>query len=218
MSKTVLNKSLLLVLYGFPGSGKSYFAKELCNSLQVVHIQADRIRYELFETPKYDKAENQVVEHLAEYMMEEFLSAGVSVVYDADVTRVAQRRRLRELARKTHAQYVLAWFQIDIESAFTRLAKRDRRKAENKGAQEYDRTTFDSQINTMQHPNKDEDFVVLSGKHSFGMQKSTLMRKLFELNMVSAENITSGVVKPGMINLVSAAGRVDHSRRNIRIR
>lgn len=218
MSKTVLNKPLLLVLYGFPGSGKSSFARQLCDSLQAVHIQSDRIRAELFQKPRFDKSENQVVDHLVEYMMDEFLSAGVSVIYDADVNRVSQRRKLRETARKQHAQYLLAWFQIDVEGAFARVNKRDKRKIDDKFARDFNRTEFDSYINTMQHPTKDEDFFVLSGKHSFAMQRSTLMKRLFELNLTNAEKVSEGVIKPGMVNLVPSAGRVDLSRRNITIR
>lgn len=217
MSKLTLNKPLLLVLYGFPGSGKSAFARQFCEHVQAVHIQSDRIRGELFEAPRYDKAENQVVDHLVEYMLEEFLSAGVSVVCDIDVNRSVQRRKLRETARKMRAQYQLAWFQIDIESAFTRVAKRDRRKIDDKYAQPFNRTEFDGYIRTMQNPTRDEDFVVLSGKHSFAMQKAAIMKKLFEYNMVNAEEVTTNVIKPGMVNLVPA-GRVDMSRRNIRIR
>lgn len=217
MSKIVLNKPLLLVLHGFPGAGKTTFSRQLCEFVQAAHVHSDRIRAELFEKPRYDKAESQVVDHLVEYMMEEFLSAGVSVIYDTDVTRSSQRRRLREVARKNHAQYQLSWFQIDIESAFARLAKRDRRKLDDKYARSLNRSEFNSYVGSMQNPTRDEDYVVLSGKHSFAMQKGALMKKLFELKMVSAENVSSGVIKPGMVNLVPAAGRVDMSRRNIRI-
>ena len=218
MSKLVLNKPLLLVLYGLPGAGKTTFARQFCEAVQAVHIQADRIRAELFEKPRYDKAENQVVDHLVDYMMQEFLNAGVSVVYDAEVVRSGQRRVLREVARKAHAQYMLAWFQIDVESSFGRISKRDRRTIDSKYARDLNRTEYDAYIAAMQHPGKDEDFVVLSGKHSFAMQRSPLMKRLFELNMINAENVSSGVIKPGMVNLVPDAGRVDMSRRNITIR
>ncbi len=218
MSKIALNKPILLVLYGFPGSGKSAFARQLCESVQAVHVQSDRIRDELFEKPKYDKAENQVVDHLVDYMMEEFLNAGVSVVYDANITRTSQRRRLREVARKARAQYLLAWFQIDVEGAFARVAKRDRRKLEDKYARNFSRTEFDSYVQAMQNPTRDEGFLVLSGKHSFSMQRGALIKRLYELNLVSAESVSSGVIKPGMVNLVPTAGRVDMTRRNIRIR
>lgn len=216
MTKSITSKPLLIVLYGFPGSGKSTFARQMSQNLNMAYVQADRIRSELFENPKYDKSEDQIVEHLTEYMMEEFLSAGVGVIYDADTIRLSKRKLLREFAKRAHAEYILAWFQIDTESAFARLRRRDRRKIDDKFAREFDRTTFDSYIAGMQNPRSGEDYLVLSGKHSFAMQRSTIMKRLYEMNLISADNATSNVIKPGLINIVP--GRVDMSRRNIRIR
>src|SRR5438105_1212251 len=99
MSKILLTKPVLICLYGFPGSGKSYVARNLAETIQLAHVGADRIRSELFEQPRYDNQENSVIAHLMNYMTEEFLSAGVSVVYDTNALRSAQRRKLRELAR-----------------------------------------------------------------------------------------------------------------------
>src|SRR6185437_13928160 len=125
MSKVAPTKPLLILLYGFPGAGKSYFARQLCEHVQAAHIHGDRIRHELFEEPRYDKQENTVVSQLMDYMTGEFLSAGVSVIYDTNSMRLSQRRTLRDMARKMHAQPLLIWLQIDIESAFTRVASRD---------------------------------------------------------------------------------------------
>jgi predicted kinase len=218
MSKIVPNKPVLVMLYGFPGSGKSHFAGQLCNFLQAAHVSGDKIRHQLFENPRYDKAENEIVDHLMEYMTEEFLDAGVSVVFDTNVTRRARRRYIRELARKAHAKPILAWLQIDPDSAFARVSQRDRRRNEDKYAMPLDKPKFNEVIGDMQNPDKDEDFIVLSGKHSFPMQRSSLLKRMYDLNLLSADMLTSNVVKPGMVNLIPDAGRVDMTRRNITIR
>ena len=137
MSKILLTKPTLIMLYGFPGAGKTHFARQLCDSVSAAHVQSDRIRSELFEKPQYDKRENEIVTHLMDYMSEEFLSAGVSVVYDVNALRIGQRRVLRDLARKAKATHMLIWLQIDQESAMQRLLKRDRRKADDKYAASY---------------------------------------------------------------------------------
>jgi predicted kinase len=145
MLKITPTKPLLILLYGFPGAGKTYFARQLCEQLQVAHVQGDRIRSELFDQPRYDKEENAVVNQLMDYMTEEFLSAGLSVVYDANAMRFAQRHSLREMARKHKAQPMLVWLQIDPESAYMRIAKRDRRRIDDKYAASIDRQTFEGQ-------------------------------------------------------------------------
>src|SRR5579871_1226190 len=98
MTKLVPNKPFFLMLYGYPGSGKTYFARQFCEAVQAAHLQSDRIRGELFEKPRYDKQENAITTQLIDYMSEEFLAAGLSVVYDTNAMRVGQRQALRDLA------------------------------------------------------------------------------------------------------------------------
>lgn len=215
MAKIALNKPVLIMMYGFPGAGKTYFARQLSDSLQAVHVSEDRIRGELFEKPRYDKEENEVVQHLTHYMAEEFLNAGVSVIYDANLVRSQQRRQLRDLAKRAHVKPILLWFQVDHDTAFARIMKRDKRRVDDKHARPFDRSGFDAYITSMQNPGRDEDFVVLSGKHSFLMQRSTLVRRLYDLNLITAESTSSNVTKPGMVNLVPT--RADLERRTIRI-
>src|SRR3989344_8589784 len=129
MNKVTPAKPLCIILYGFPGAGKTHFARQLSEVIQAAHVNGDRLRYELFENPRYDKREDEIIEHLMAYMADEFLSAGMSIIYDVNATRVGQRRLLRDMARKASAEPVLVWMQIDPESAFMRVTKRDRRKA-----------------------------------------------------------------------------------------
>jgi predicted kinase len=219
MPKVIPTKPLLIMLYGFPGAGKTYFARQLCEHLQAAHIQGDRIRGELFDNPQYDKEENQVITQLMDYMSGEFLNAGISVVYDTNAMRLSQRRALRELARKGHAQTLLIWFQIDPESATARINKRDRRRSDDKFAMHTDKATFERIVGGMQNP-QNEDYIVISGKHTFNTQLSAFMKRLRELGLASQQQTSSKLIKPGLVNLVPnpSAGRVDMSRRNIVIR
>lgn len=221
MAKTVPNQPVLIMLYGFPGAGKTYFARQLCEHVQAAHVQGDRIRGELFEKPRYDKQENDVINQLMNYMTEEFLNAGLSVVYDANAMRLAQRHALRDIARRAHAQPLLIWFQMDTDSAYIRNAKRDRRRADDKYAAAYDRKTFEAIIGHMQNPVPAEDYLVVSGKHTFNAQYGAIVRRLRDLGLLDTLGATP-VVKPGMVNLIPQPnpykGRVDESRRNIVIR
>lgn len=183
-------------------------------------MQADRIRSELFETPRYDKEENAVIGQLMDYMTGEFLNAGISVVYDTNSMRAAQRHALREMARKAHAVPLLVWLQIDAETAFVRGTKRDRRRADDKYAATMDRNMFNSVVGYMQNPVNTEDYVVISGKHAFNTQYSAAAKKMRELGILQPTDSPSGIPKPELVNLIPnpAAGRVDMSRRNIVIR
>ena len=220
MSKLTPTKPFLFMLYGFPGSGKTYFARQFCEQIKAAHVQADRIRSELFEEPRYDKQENLVVLQIVNYMVEEFLKAGVSVVYDMNAMRLAQRRVLRESARRAGADSVLLWQQIDPESAMARAMKRDRRKADDHYAMAPDYTTFQKIAGGMQNPLAGEDYIVTSGKHVFNTQFNAVLRHLYQRGIVTANYGTDKVAKPGLVNMVPNpnAGRVDMTRRNITIR
>jgi predicted kinase len=219
MSKITPSKPVLILLYGFPGSGKTFFARQLAEHIQCAHVQNDRIRYELFEEPRFDKQENQIVTSLMDYMTEEFLSAGVSVIYDVNAFRKSQRFNLRDMARKKGAKTIVVWLQIDAETAFARLQKRDRRRADDRYAMSYTKEAFQKFAAHMQHPDL-EDFVVISGKHTFGAQKNMVIKRLYNIGVIDAANIKNTVAKPGLVNLIpnANAGRVDMTRRNVTIR
>lgn len=218
MNKIVLNKPVLIVLYGFPGSGKSYVARMLAENFHLAQVSADRVRSELFENPRYDNQENAIVAHLMNYMAEEFLSAGVSVVYDSNAGRLAQRRSLRELGRRHKAENLLIWLQIDLESAYARTQSRDRRTQDDKYAEPQTRQSFDKQASAMQNP-QGEDYLVISGKHNFTSQKGAILNHLYQLGLTNSTTVQSNVTSPGLVNLVPnpRAGRLDISRRNISI-
>lgn len=219
MAKIVPSKPFLLLLYGYPGAGKTYFARQLSENMQVAHLQFDRIRAELIKKPRYDNDEAEGLTQLMNYMAEEFLSAGLSVVYDMPASRARQRLTIRELARRNHAQPLLVWFQLDQETAFLRNVRRDRRRADDKYTPRLDRTTFDAEIAYMQNPVASEDYVVVSGKHLFNMQQSAVVSKLRDLGVLSSNDASQRVIKPGLVNLIPGSqGRADMSRRNISIR
>lgn len=219
MSKIYPTKPFLLLFYGYPGAGKTYFARQFCDNVQAAHLQADRVRAELFTQPRYDKQENAIVNQLMNYMSEEFLSAGLSVAYDVDAARSGQRRVLYEMARRCHAQPLIVWFQMDPDTAYDRSIKRDRRRSDDKYAAEWDRTTFEAITERMQIPTRNEDYVVISGKHLFPTQQSAVISKLRGLGVITTDDSNSRIIKPGMVNLIpNSSGRVNLSRRNISIR
>ena len=220
MSKIVPHKPFLMIFYGAPGSGKTYFARQFAEEVQAANLQSDRVRSELFEKPRYDQQENNVVAQLMDYMTEEFLTAGMSVIYDTNAMRTVQRKALAEIAKKHGAIPILVWFQVDVESAFARNIKRDKRRADDRHAVGWDRTTFDSILSYMQNPDYHEDPVVASGKHHFSTQRNIVMSKMRDKGILLVQDYAGSLAKPGMVNLVppSSIDREDMTRRNIYIR
>jgi predicted kinase len=220
MNKIILKKPALICIYGYPGSGKSYVARNLAQHIQMAHVSADRIRSELFHQPRFDTQENAITNHLMNYIAEEFLTAGVSVVFDTNSSRLSQRRYLRELAKKHSAKFLLVWIQIDMDSAFERTQIRDKRTQDNKYSEAQTKNTFDKHTANMQNPSDDEEYMVISGKHSFSSQKSTIYNKLYQLGLMGSDIVQQNIAKPGLVNLVPAHysdPSQEFQRRNINI-
>lgn len=207
------------MLYGLPGSGKSFFSRQTSELLGIPVISSDRIRYELFEKPTYSRDEQQVVINIMNVMLEEYLKHGMSVIYDVSLNRTQDRKALREFAKKQGVSTILLWLQADADTCLMRSKNRDHRKADDKYSADMTRELMEYIDSQMQAP-VGEDAVVISGKHLYESQKNVFLRKLREMQLLSVEQASgTGVAKPELVNLVSAAqmqaGRVDQNRRNL---
>lgn len=202
MEKIVPEKPFLILMYGFPGSGKTYFSRQFCEEVQAAHLEEDRIRSELFEKPRFTKQENFALSRIMQYMTGEFLTAGISVAYDMNAMRTRQRRALRDIAHKHHAEVLILWFQLDADTAFLRNHKRDRRHLDDRYAAGYDVSQFKEIAAYMQHPTASEEFVVISGKYGYTSQRSSVIKKLSDKGVIKPNAAVQKMVKPDLVNLV----------------
>ena len=197
---------VIYMTLGHPGSGKTFFARQYAAEAGLPLIDTERLRNELFEEPSYNSDEDQVVTSLSDYMLEQFLSAGLSVVVDGMNSTRARRHSLREMARRHKANPLVIWIQTDVNTCFERARKRDRRNPHDKYARELSSGDFERESARVKPP-QHEDYVVISGKHVFRNQMNVVARKL---NAMGRE-----LKKPKPVTL---GGRVDLSRRKPRPR
>ena len=211
-------KPFLLYMYGFPGAGKTAFARQLTEELNIAHLQQDRLTQELLEGN--GAAAEKLSRKTMEFMAREFLRAGISVIYDTNLQRLSDRRKLRDAARAAKAVPVMIWLQVDAETAFQREQKRDRRKSDDHYARGYTPEQFEAYMNNMQNP-FEEQYIVISGKHTFNTQRAAVIKKFYELGILSPSQLNQSIAKPELVNLVpqaSLGGTPQIPRRNINIR
>jgi hypothetical protein len=142
-------------------------------------------------------------------------------MFDTGMNKAAERKTLREIARKHQADTLLVWLQVDQDTA--RLRARSMKK-DTKTLSDIrnvmSNEAFDDAIQNFQAPNN-EDYVVISGKHTFESQKPIIMRRLREMGLINDDMLKPHVPMPEMVNLAAQAkinaGRVDYNRRNISI-
>lgn len=221
MLRTKLTRPAVVMLLGLPGSGKTYTSSHLADLLGLALVSDGKIREGLFEKPTFSKHENMVVLQMMVMMAEEYLTLGIPVMFDTGINKAAERKTLREIARKHKADTLLIWLQIDQDTA--RLRARSMKK-DTKTLSDIKKVmsneAFDEAINNFQAPHN-EDYIVISGKHTFESQKPIIMRRLRELGLINDDMLKPHVPMPEMVNLAAQAkinaGRVDYNRRNISI-
>jgi aminoglycoside phosphotransferase family enzyme/predicted kinase len=111
--------SLLVAMYGFSGSGKTWVASRLMSALPAIRVRSDLERKRLFgleetadshsglATGIYsDAASENVYEKLGE-IAEALLSSGHNVILDASFIKYGEREVARNVAERTGSDFVL---------------------------------------------------------------------------------------------------------------
>ena len=171
-------------MFGYPGSGKSHFASKFAEKHNMIHISGDRFRYELFDEPQFSEGEDQVIERLMDYMLEQTLKTDTSVIYDANNGSRKKRQELAKLAKKKGMNVLMIWTQTDLNTAFTRSSTRDRRRPGDKYSFDMDENTFDRLLAKIKPPTQYEQYVVTSGKYDYPAQELTVLRKMEKYKMI----------------------------------
>jgi len=178
MKQLQLSPPLLIITMGYPGSGKSYFARQFAELYGLARISEDRVRYELFESPQFNVDEADIIGRMNHYMLEQIMQGQQSVIFEGSGLKISERKSLFDLAKKHKYRTLTVWMQTDIETSMQRSMKRDKRNPDSKYAFELDKSTFSKIKERLQKPTEREVAVVVSGKHAFRSQCLTVLRKI----------------------------------------
>jgi len=113
----------LYVAVGIPGSGKTTYLKPWAETLGVVYISPDNIRYEL-NGDSQSQANMQQVWDLAYERIENALSSGKDVVLDSTQYRKRDRENLIRRFRSHATKIISLFFDVPYEICMERNNKR----------------------------------------------------------------------------------------------
>ncbi|MCE7054242.1 AAA family ATPase [Algoriphagus sp. AGSA1] len=117
------SNSLLVIVMGLPGSGKSYFAARLANEIGATHLQSDKIRVHMGLKGKYSEADkNSVYKELCD-QTKTLLENHKSVVVDATFHLDFYRRLFYAMADKINVPVITLLIEADEETVRERLKK-----------------------------------------------------------------------------------------------
>ena len=112
-------------MFGYAGSGKTYFSEKLSRDLHCAHLRSDDFRFRIIPHPTFSDEEHTVVFGLIDFLAEKFLSSGVNVIYDVNLVKKKHRDRVRRIAEKTDSHFVLISIETPFEIAVKRAKERD---------------------------------------------------------------------------------------------
>lgn len=118
------SKRTLFILCGFPYSGKSFVAKELKKSTNVIYVAIDDIFYRhgfdwnTNTLPNSEEWQNIFDESYD--ISKSGLQEGKNVLYDSTNQTLASRDKLREVARSVGAKTIVIYIQCSPETVWKR--------------------------------------------------------------------------------------------------
>ena len=179
-----MKKPLLICFIGFPGSGKTTFARQLAQELHAVTLNSDALRVAMFgsmerieEIRHTDNARLYVdVFGAMDYAARQALMAGHSVIYDAQQTKRENRRNIEKIAVESGAITVLAWIKTSREAALKRGQEREAHADSHQYDAEKMAYLIDRFYDVTDLPESDESVVEISGEVPFSEQYETFIR------------------------------------------
>ncbi len=115
----------LIALSGLPGTGKSHFAAQLAEKLPCVVLESDRIRKLLVARPRYTEPEHARVFAACHLLIEESLSRGHTVLFDATNLTETSRRPLRLICQRLDVPLLWVRVTAPLDVVKHRLELRD---------------------------------------------------------------------------------------------
>lgn len=114
----------LIVVSGLPGTGKSYFCRQLAQRLTAVILESDSLRKVLFRSPSYSAAESKRLFRAGHLLVEKLLGQGIPLILDATNLTEHYREHLYSVAERLGAKLILVRVEAPPELVYERLKER----------------------------------------------------------------------------------------------
>ena len=125
-----------IIVSGLPGTGKTYFCRQLAERLPFLILESDALRKSLFPSPTHSATESAYLFRTIHYLIEELLRKGIPLILDATNLSERHRERLYNIAERLNAKLILVRVEAPPDLIQARLKARAERKdaSENSAA------------------------------------------------------------------------------------
>lgn len=161
-------KQTLFIMLGYPGSGKSYFARKLAQRIGAVRISQDSIRKNTFEKPREHMNPEDDIKllRIMNSLTYDSLAASNSVIYDANVEKYADRASVYAIASKLGVHTCLIW----VKTPLSVVLKRNGPVHEDKEFERAYKQMVNDYEQRQDKPKNDEPTIIIDGEETFEKQ------------------------------------------------
>lgn len=190
MKPLTLSKPHLLIMVGIPGSGKSFFAEHFSETFKAPYISVDKLRSELFIKPDFSKKEDAILSKVTNYMLEETFKTSQTILFEGLTDTKTERLNLARKARESGYEPLIIWVQTEPITAKKRALKQPAEKISLTPAQ------FDEQSKRFTQPSQNENYTVISGKHTYVSQLKIILKKIIKTQPADQPIIPINPIRP----------------------
>lgn len=91
---------MVIIVFGLPGSGKSYFASRLASKLNALYVSTDELRFKLFPKRTYSDAEKLEVYNAMLNIMADAIPGQKTIVLDGTFYKASLRHNFEMKAQE----------------------------------------------------------------------------------------------------------------------
>ena len=155
-------KPTLFLLMGLPGAGKTTAAKVIEEQTSAIRLSSDEQRIALWPKPTFSEEEHTKLYAYLNEQTKQLLTAGKSVIYDANLNRKIHRQEKYEIAKKLAIPTVLIVVRTPTELARKRSVT-DGEGKENRVFGNLEEQVFERLKTEIEWPENDEPFIEING-------------------------------------------------------
>lgn len=189
----------MIVVVGVPGSGKTFFARQFSDTFSAPFLMLDELR----EFTKDDKA----IYELWDYMFEKLARTKQTMLVEGFGATQAERRELSAFAQSHGYQTLFVWVQTEPGTALIRASKGI---GKDKPKYPLTKEQFKEAFRAFEPLVATEQYMVISGKHTYASQARNVLKKLAEPRAEQAKLDPNNVQrpKPAPVSSTPQRGRI----------
>lgn len=115
-----------ILVSGLPGTGKSFFCRKVAERFPFLILASDTLRKILFPFPQYKENENKRLFSACHVLIEELLTKGIPVIFDATNLLEHHREYFYDAAERAGAKLIPVWVEAPTEVVQQRLLAREK--------------------------------------------------------------------------------------------